>query len=106
MLFELRQYWCRPGKRDEWARYMDETVIPFQISRGVVVVASFVDEEDPDHYVWIRRFESEGERERLYKAIYESERWENEMLPRVTEMLDRERSVISRLNATPMSVIR
>ena len=85
---------------------MDETVIPFQISRGVVVVASFVDEEDPDHYVWIRRFESEGERERLYKAIYESERWENEMLPRVTEMLDRERSVISRLNATPMSVIR
>lgn len=105
MLFELRQYWCRPGRRDEWARYMDETVIPYQVSKGVVVVASFVDEEDPDHYVWIRRFDSEAERERLYGEIYGGAEWENEMLPRVTEMIDRERSVISRLFATPKSVI-
>ena len=105
MLFELRQYWCRPGRRDEWARYMDETIIPFQVSKGVVVVGTFVDEEDSDHYVWIRRFASEAERDRLYKAVYEDERWEMEMLPRVVDMLDRERSVITRMNSTPMSVI-
>lgn len=105
MLFELRQYWCKPGKRDEWARYMDETLIPYQVSKGMVVIGSFVDEEDADHYVWIRRFDSEAERERLYKAVYETDVWENDIAPRVTEMLDRERSVISRLHATPKSGI-
>ena len=61
MLFELRQYQCISGKRDEFAAYMDETLIPFQVSQGVVVVASFIDEEDPDGYVWIRRFDSREE---------------------------------------------
>ena len=84
---------------------MDKTVIPFQVSQRVVVVGSFVDEEDPDHYVWIRRFDSEDERKRLYQAIYESETWQTEMLPLVTDMIDRERSIISRLNATSKSVI-
>ena len=83
---------------------MDKTVIPFQVSQRVVVVGSFVDEEDPDHHVWIRRFDSEDERKRLYQAIYESEIWQTEMLPLVTDMIDRERSIISRLNATPKSV--
>ena len=105
MLFELRQYWCKPGKRDEWARYMDETIIPYQVSKGMVVVGSFTDEEDADHYVWIRPFEDEAERERLYKAVYETEAWEKDMMPHVTEMLERERSVISRLHSTPKSVI-
>ncbi len=105
MLFELRQYWCKPGKRDEWARYMDETIIPYQVSKGMVVVGSFTDEEDADHYVWIRRFEDEAERERLYKAAYETQEWETNIAPQVAEMLERERSVISRLHATPKSVI-
>lgn len=30
---------------------MDETLIPFQVSMGVVVVGSFIDEEDPEGYV-------------------------------------------------------
>ena len=48
MLFELRRYQCKPGKRDEWVRFMEETLIPFQVSHGVVVVGSFIDEENPD----------------------------------------------------------
>ena len=106
MLFELRQYRCRPGKRDEFVRYMDETLIPFQVSMGVVVVGSFIDEEDPEGYVWIRRFASEQERELVYEKIYTSDRWNTEILPAVAEMVYREKSVISRLNPTPRSVIR
>lgn len=106
MLFELRQYRCRPGKRDEFVRYMDETLIPFQVSMGVVVVGSFIDEEDPEGYVWIRRFASEQERELVYENIYTSDRWNTEILPAVVEMVYREESVISRLNPTPRSVIR
>ena len=59
MLFELRQYRTLPGQRDNWVRFMEEEVIPFQISKGIVVVASFVGEEEDDLYVWIRRFDSE-----------------------------------------------
>ena len=106
MLFELRQYQCMSGKRDEFADYMDETLIPFQVSQGVVVVASFIDEEDPDGYVWIRRFDSRGERDRICKTMYATETWNKEVLPAVLEMVHRERSVISQLRPTPKSVIR
>lgn len=106
MLFELRQYQCKPGRRDEFVRYMEETLIPFQVSHGVVVVGSFIDEEDPNGYVWIRRFDSDEERERIYQTIYGSDTWNEEILPAVVRMVHRERSVISQLRPTPKSVIR
>jgi len=71
----------------------------------MVVVGSFVADEDPDAYVWIRRFENEDEREQLYEAVYESDHWKNEIAPRVSEMLDRPQMVITRLQPTPRSVI-
>jgi len=106
MFFELRQYRCKPGQRERWVRFMEEVVIPFQVSKGMVVIGSFVGEEEDDLYVWIRRFDSEEQREALYKAVYESDTWENEIAPQVGEMLDRERIVVTRLVPTPRSVIR
>jgi NIPSNAP len=106
MLFELRQYQLFAGQRDNWVRFMEEVIIPFQVSKGMVIVGSFVAEESPDHYFWIRRFEDEQERERLYRAVYESDHWQNEIVPRIREMLDREKMVITRLIPTPKSVIR
>ncbi len=103
MLFELRQYRVHPGQRDNWVRFMEEVIIPFQVSKGMEVVGSFVAEEDPDLYVWIRRFDSEPERARLYEAVYQSDHWRNEVAPRVPEMLDREKMVITRLLPTPAS---
>lgn len=105
MLFELRQYRVYPGQRDGWVKFMEDVIIPFQVSKGMVIVGSFVAEEDPDAYVWIRRFENEQEREQLYKAVYESDHWKNEIAPRVSEMLDRPQMVITRLQPTPKSVI-
>ena len=72
MLFELRQYRMRPGMREAWVKMMEEEIIPFQTSKGIVIVGSFVGEEEDDLYIWIRRFDSEAERERLYEAVYES----------------------------------
>ena len=72
----------------------------------MVVSGSFVGQEDEDLYVWIRRFESEGERERLYKAVYESDTWKNEIGPKIPDMLDRDATVVTRIEATPKSVIR
>jgi hypothetical protein len=106
MFFELRQYRIRKGKMKRWVKYMDEVLIPFQLSQGMVVVGSFVAEEEEDLYIWIRRFEGEQERKKLYKKVYESETWNKQIKPEVDKMMDRERMIVTRLLATPKSVIR
>lgn len=106
MLFELRQYRIKGGQRERWVKLMEEEIIPFQVSKGMVVIGSFVGEEEEDLYVWIRRFEDEQERERLYNEVYESDHWKNEIRPQIDEMLDRETMQVTRLEATPKSVIQ
>jgi hypothetical protein len=106
MFYEIRRYQTRPGRRDDWVRYMEAVVMPFQVENGMSVTASFIDEEDPDGYVWIRRFEDEAERVRLYAAVYEHERWVTEIGPAVRELLIPEKSVITRAVPTPASGLR
>jgi hypothetical protein len=106
MFFELREYRIKDGKRERWVQLMEEKIIPFQVSKGMVAVASFVALDEPDLYVWIRRFENEEEAERLYKEVYESDYWKTEIKPAADDMLDRDRMRITRLAATEKSVIR
>ena len=91
---------------DEWVRCMEEVIIPFQVAHGMVIAGSFRGEEDDSTYVWLRRFESESERERLYAAVYESNEWKQEIAPRVGELIDRSAIEVTRLVATPKSVLR
>ncbi len=104
MFFELREYRTKPGQREKWVRFMEEQIIPFQSGKGMVIVGSFVGQEEDDLYIWIRRFESESERERLYKAVYEGDTWKNDIAPKIPEMMDREKIVVRRIEATPKSV--
>lgn len=106
MLFELRQYRTRPGQREAWVKCMEEEIIPFQVSKGMVIVGSFIGEEEDDLYIWIRRFENEEERKRLYKDVYESDYWKSEIAPKVPDMLFREKIQVTRMIPTPHSVIR
>ena len=101
--YELRQYKVRPGKMAEWLRVMEQEIIPFQVSKGMVITGSYRGEEDDSVYVWMRRFENEAERERLYAAVYKSDFWKNEMSPRIPDMLDREAMVITRIVPTSLS---
>src|SRR5262249_31303634 len=91
VLFELRQYRMRPGKKDAWVKLMEEEIIPFQSEKGMVIIGSWVGEKEDDLYVWLRRFDSEEERVRLYEAVYQSDRWKNDIGPRVGELIDREK---------------
>ena len=104
--YELRRYRVMPGKMDEWVRYMEQVIIPFQVARGMVIVGSFRGEQDDTTYVWLRRFESEAERERLYAAVYESAEWEQEISPQVGALIDRSAIEVTRLVATSRSVLR
>jgi hypothetical protein len=106
MLFELRHYRTKPGQRERWVKFMDDVIIPYQMSKGMVIVASYVGEAEDDLYVWIRRFDDEEERVRTYEAVYQNDYWKNEVAPLVGEMIDRSKTVVTRLNPTPKSVIR
>jgi len=104
--FEIRQYTVRPGKMDAWLEMMQGEIIPFQVKQGMVVCGSFRGEEDDSVYFWIRRFESEKQKEALYEAVYQSDTWKNDMGPRVGELLDREKMIIHRVVATDKSVLQ
>ena len=104
--YELRQYTVFPGKMDEWVQLMEEQIIPFQVAKGMVITSCFRGEEDDCTYVWMRRFESEEQREALYKAVYESDFWKDEMSPRVQDCLDRPKMVVTRLVPTAKSSIQ
>ena len=106
MLFELRQYKIEPGHRAAFVELMERKIIPFQVQQGMVILGSFVNEEDDDSYIWIRRFRSEEEREQLYDAVYNSDYWRDEIAPSVGAMMNREGIVVTRLNATPRSPIQ
>ncbi|MBI2206110.1 MAG: NIPSNAP family protein [Candidatus Rokubacteria bacterium] len=78
MFFELRQYHVRPGQQAAWVKCMEEEIIPFQVKMGMVILGSFVGEEY----------------------------WKNEIAPRVPTLIDREQIKVTRLVATPRSVIQ
>jgi hypothetical protein len=104
--YELRQYKVLPGKLDDFVKLMEERIIPFQVAKGMVVCGSFRGEEDESVYIWLRRFESEEQREALYKEVYESDFWKNEMSPIIPEHLDREKAIITRIVPTSKSTVR
>ncbi len=104
MFYEIRQYRIYPGKMEEWLQVMEQEIIPFQVACGMVITGSFRGEADDSVYVWMRRFESETDRERLYAKVYESETWKNDIGPRVGELIDRDAIRVTRVVPTPLSV--
>lgn len=101
--YELRQYKIKPGKMKAWLELMEGEIIPFQISKGAVITGSFRGETDESVYVWLRRFESEAEKERLYKAVYESDHWKNVISPKVGDLIDRSAINVQRIVSTRLS---
>ena len=104
--YELRQYVVRPGKMEAWIKLMEEEIIPGQTAVGMVIPGSFRGEEDDSVYVWLRRFESEAERERLYKAFYESDVWVNHLRDQVGQLIDRDKTMVQRIVPTSLSVLK
>ena len=104
--FELRTYKVYPGKMDEWLSYMEKTIIAFQVSKGMVIHGSFSVIGDNEKYIWIRRFESQDHKDKLYKEVYESDRWVNEISPIVGELIDRDAIVVQNLKSTDLSIMK
>ena len=102
-LYELRQYTVRDGQMAAWLELMEGEIIPYAVSKGMVFNASFCAEDDPSAYIWIRRFEDEADRARLYAEVYDSEHWKSDLSPRIGALLIREETIVHRLVPTRLS---
>ncbi len=104
--FELRQYTATAGNRAALVKMMEEEVIPMQTAAGMVILGSFISEEDENTYVWIRRFKTEAERAKLYKKVYESAHWKEDIGPRILPLIDVSAINVKRILATGRSPIQ
>jgi hypothetical protein len=106
MLLEIRRYTCHPGQRDAWVKYFEEKIAPFQTSKGMNILGSFIDEEDENGFVWLRRFDDEAHRVELYAAVYEDEEWKTNISPDIPTMMDRSKIVVTRVEPLASSAIQ
>ena len=102
-LYELRQYKVRDGQMSAWLELMEGEILPDVVPQGMVFTAGFRAEDDPSVYIWLRRFEDEADRVRLYPKVYDSERWKSDLSPRTGALLIREETIIQRLVPTRLS---
>ena len=106
VFFELRTYKIFKGKMNKWIDLMEKEIIPFQVSKGAVITASFIVEEESQMYIWIRRFSGERERKRIYKEVYESDHWKDNIQPRVLKLMDKSEISIKKIRPTKLSIIQ
>jgi hypothetical protein len=66
---------------------MVEQVIPLHEAHGMTVVGSFVDADDEDAFVWIRRFRDADERQRVVQRVHQDPTFETAVGTRVPELL-------------------
>lgn len=105
MIYELRHYTIQPGQMAAFIDIMETIAIPFQVSQGMEVIGSFVSSEDPDCFVWLRRYRDEQHKLQLYDLVYGSETWQSEIRPRFDAMLIREKMRCELLHPTPRSLL-
>lgn len=106
MLYELRHYYIRPDRMVEFLHVMESLVIPFQLSQGMLVLGSFIDADDENCYVWLRRYKDEDEKKELYDRVYGSDYWKNEIRPKMAGMLIREKTRVNMLRPAAGSGMR
>lgn len=104
--YEIRQYEIRPGKMKSWVKMFNEEILPYQVAKGMVICGIFQGETDDSVFFWIRRFESETHREKLYAAVYEDDHWKTQFSDRVGEHINRETIFCNRVTPLDMSVLK
>lgn len=86
---ELREYQIKKGKTAEWLKWMEEELLPYQKSKGMKIISTYLhqDEQGTDYFIWLREFDNEQNRQDLYKSTY-NDWWTSEIRPRVFELIE------------------
>jgi hypothetical protein len=104
MLYELRNYTVKKGRMQAWVKLFHEQILPFQVSKGMVITGIWTAEKDPNTFIWMRRFKNEAERKKLYDKVYETTEWKDVIQPQVARLLDIKSIKVTRLVPTAKSV--
>jgi hypothetical protein len=73
---ELRQYTLHPGTRDTLVRVFEDHFIEGQEQVGIRLGGIFLDENDPDRFVWFRGFTDLEQRVAALQSFYFGPIWE------------------------------
>lgn len=86
---ELREYRIKDGKTDQWLRWMHEELLPYQKSKGMKILSTYIhqDIDGVDYFIWLREFENEASRQAIYARTY-NHWWITEIRPKVFELID------------------
>jgi hypothetical protein len=95
MIVEVRTYTIKAGHRQRFVDLWVSRTKPLQMSLGMGVIGPWLDLENPDRFVWLRTFPSMDERERMKRALYESEEWTGELEGIIMPLLEEFTSVVA-----------
>jgi hypothetical protein len=104
-VIEIGIYKIHAGKRDEFVKLYDEELLPAQREFGFDVVGHFVSLDDEQTFVWLRRFSSREERQRMTDEYYGGDLWRNELCPRALPLIEDYSNVIA-VEPAPASAIQ
>jgi quinol monooxygenase YgiN len=74
-VIELRRYRLHPGARETLIELFDREFLETQDAAGMAVLAQFRDLDDPDAFVWLRRFEDLPRRAEALRSFYTGPVW-------------------------------
>ena len=83
-VIEVRIYTIHQGKREEFVKLYDGVLLPAQRRFGLEVLGQFISLDDDQTFVWLRRFDSQQERQRKWGEFYGSDLWRNQLGPAPT----------------------
>lgn len=100
---ELRQYKIKTGKTEQWLTWMKDELLPYQRSKGMRVLNTYVHkgEDGHDYFVWLREFDSEQARQAIYAETY-NEWWIREIRPKVFELIEQDSVRVTLLESVEM----
>lgn len=104
-LFEIRVYPVKDGAMGEWIDFMEQKIVPYIEERGMKVDAMFKGEEDPNSFIWIRRFDDEAHRKALYEAVYNDD-WVADFKPTVRRLVNVENATVHVVTETAGSPLK
>jgi hypothetical protein len=87
MWYEIRRETTHPGRGSELAQWMEQQVIPLHQAGGMTVIGSFVDVDDEDAFVWIRKFDDAEQRATIVERVHQDPSFETAVGARAEELL-------------------
>jgi hypothetical protein len=95
-IVELRQYTLHPGQRDVLIDLFEREFVESQEARGMRILGTFRDLDDPDRFVWVRAFSDMTRRREALASFYGGPVWRTHREAAVATMIDSDNVLLLR----------